>query len=158
MMWFLPPSPAPWVAPRACYAPRTVGPRQGGTMERTLVVLRHAKSDWTVAAEDRERPLAARGRRQAPASGRWLATHLPRPDRVVVSVATRARQTWDLVAPELTDPPAPRASEAAYTFSGDDLAGVVAEQSPDVQTLVLVGHNPALEELLAQLTGHQARL
>ena len=41
-------------------------------MTHTLVVIRHAKSDWDVDAPDKERPLAKRGRRQAPAAGRWL--------------------------------------------------------------------------------------
>ena len=61
------------------------------TTRHTLVVLRHAKSDWSTGLDDRHRPLADRGRRQAPEAGRWLAEHGPAPDHVVVSPAVRAR-------------------------------------------------------------------
>ena len=70
-------------------------------MAHTLVVIRHAKSDWDVDAADRDRPLAKRGRRQAPPTGRWLAAQDLALDLAVVSPAARARQTWELVAAQL---------------------------------------------------------
>src|SRR6266508_2923118 len=69
--------------------------------ERTLLVLRHAKSDWPDGVPDAERPLAGRGRREAPLVGRWLRESGHIPDLVVCSPALRARQTWELVAGEL---------------------------------------------------------
>lgn len=123
---------------------------------RTLVVLRHAKSDRDQPVGDRDRPLAARGRRQAPEAGRWLAANLDRIDLAVVSPAARARQTWDLVAAELTEagrpPPELRLDERVYAATWPDLATVVQELPDDADTVVLVGHNPAVEDLVEALT------
>lgn len=127
-------------------------------MDRTLIVVRHAKSDWNVAAGDGARPLAPRGRRQAPATGRWIATHLDPLDLAVISAATRARQTWELIAAELPAPPPTQVGRDAYTFSGYDLLDVVADFPDDARTVALVGHNPAAEELIEELTGHSVRM
>lgn len=121
--------------------------------EHTLVLLRHAKSDWTGDEDDRHRPLARRGRRQAPEAGRWLASGVDRVDLAVVSPAVRARSTWDLAAAELATPPAVRLEEDVYAASADGLLDVVAGLREDLTTVVLVGHNPGLEDLLEQLTG-----
>lgn len=122
-------------------------------MEHTLVVVRHAKSDWSVPVGDDERPLAPRGRRQAPEVGRWIAAHLDPLDLAVVSTATRARQTWELVAAELPTPPRTRAEPAAYTFSGHHLQELVSRLPADARTVALVVHNPAAEDLVEALTG-----
>lgn len=122
-------------------------------MERTLVVIRHAKSDWSVPVGDSDRPLAPRGRRQAPPIGRWLAEHVDPPGLAVVSPAARTTQTWELVAAELPEPPPARFEPLAYTFAGDELADLVARLPEDTRTVVLVGHNPAVEELVETLTG-----
>lgn len=122
-------------------------------MPVTLIVIRHAKSDWKVPASDRDRPLARRGRRQAPKTGRWIGAHLASPDLAVVSVAARARQTWEAVAGELGEEVPVQLSEAAYTFAGRDLRELVAELPAGARTVVLVSHNPAVEELIESLTG-----
>lgn len=127
-------------------------------MSHTLVVIRHAKSDWDVPASDRDRPLASRGQRQAPATGRWLAAHDIRPDLAIVSPAERARATWELVAAELDGEVATRVEEAAYTFDGDDLVELVRAMPEEVRTLALVGHNPAVEELVESLTREWVRM
>lgn len=127
-------------------------------MKRTVVLLRHAKSDWAGDEDDAARPLAPRGRREAPEVGRWLAAHdaeFGRPDLAVVSPAVRARSTWELVAAELPDPPPTSVVEAVYAASGATLLGVVRGLPDDVRTAVLVGHNPGLEELVTHLTGRQ---
>lgn len=118
-----------------------------------MVLVRHGKSDWSGAHADRDRPLAARGRRQAPESGRWLAANGPRLDLAVVSPALRAARTWELVAAELDEPPPVSLDERAYTFDGDALLDVLRELPDDVHAVALVGHNPALEDLLDALTG-----
>ena len=69
------------------------------------MLLRHAKSAWPDVA-DHERPLARRGRKDAPVAGRWLRAAGLVPDRVVCSTAKRARQTWQLAAAELEASPA----------------------------------------------------
>ncbi len=126
-------------------------------MARTLVAIRHAKSDWHVAADDRHRPVAERGRRQAPATGRWLREQGIRPDLAIVSTAERARETWELVSAELGGAVQTEASEAAYSFSGSDLVDLV-RAAPDVAVVAVVGHNPAMEELVQALTGVWVRM
>ena len=118
---------------------------------RTLVLIRHAKSDWDVPVPDRERPVATRGRRQASASGRWIAEHLPALDLAVVSVARRARDTWDLVSAELATQPRMEVSETAYTFDGDDLLEIMRSLPADATVAAIVGHNPAMEEIVETL-------
>ncbi|GAA1476831.1 histidine phosphatase family protein [Nocardioides aestuarii] len=118
----------------------------------TLVVVRHAKSDWSGSHADRDRPLAPRGRRQAAEAGRWLAAHGPALSLAVVSPAERARATWGLVSAELAAPPEVRVEEAAYTFDGSALHTLVA--GVEASCFALVGHNPAVEELVLLLTGH----
>ena len=120
---------------------------------RTLVLLRHAKSDWSGTEADIHRPLAPRGRRQAPEAGRWLAANLDHIDLAVVSAATRARQTWDLAAAELKTDPATVLDDRVYAASERQLIAVVRELSLDVDTVVMVGHNPGLEDLAFALSG-----
>lgn len=121
-------------------------------MIRTLVLMRHGKSDWNVSAPDRDRPLAERGRRQATEAGDWLAAHLTAIDEAFVSTARRAYEAWGQASSRLAVPPRMRLKEAAYTFDGDDLIRLV--QSIDAaRTAVLVGHNPAMEEAVLALTG-----
>jgi len=121
--------------------------------ERTLILLRHAKSDWSEDEVDIVRPLAKRGRRQAPDAGRWLDANIGGIDLAVVSPANRARSTWDLVSAELEVSPRTRIDDRLYAASDMDLLGVVREMSDNVDTAVLVGHNPGIEDLVSHLTG-----
>ncbi len=121
--------------------------------KRTLILLRHAKSDWSGEDIDIDRPLGKRGRRQAPEAGRWLAGSVGRIDLAVVSPARRARSTWKLVSAALDDRPRTRIEDRVYDASVQGLLGVVRELPDDLRTVVLVGHNPGIEELVARLTG-----
>lgn len=115
-------------------------------MTRRLVLVRHAEA--AAATEpDRDRPLVAPGLAAAAALGRWLADRGIRPDRVVISPSRRTRQTWQLVAP--AEAPAAELDERIYDNTVDALLAVVRETAPDVQTLLLVGHNPATAGLAA---------
>lgn len=125
---------------------------------RHLVLVRHAKSAWPAGVPDLRRPLAERGRRDAPAVGRWLREHGPRPEAVLCSPAERARQTWALVAAELDDPPNARYEERVYDASPEELLALVQGLPDDVGAAVLVGHNPDLEELVTLLTGEQVTM
>jgi phosphohistidine phosphatase len=122
-------------------------------VDHTLALLRHAKSDWTAGRPDVDRPLARRGRRQAPEAGRWIAGHLDPPGLAVVSPAQRARASWDLVAAALPVAPPARFDDRLYDATDRDLLAVVQGLPEDVGTAVLVGHNPGLEALVALLTG-----
>jgi phosphohistidine phosphatase len=126
--------------------------------ERTLILLRHAKSDWSSGEADPDRPLADRGRRQAPDTGRWLAANVDGIGLVVVSPAVRARSTWELVAAELAAPPPTRVDDRLYDASADELLAVVRDLPDDVATAVLVGHNPGFEDLASLLSGTSTRL
>ncbi len=120
--------------------------------DRTLVLLRHSKSDWSVPGPDTRRPLAARGRRQAPEAGQWIAANLPAVDLGVVSPAARARETWELVSAELA-PTKTVVEDRMYVASAAEVLEVVHELPADATTVVMVGHNPGLEDLAWQLAG-----
>ena len=125
---------------------------------RTLVILRHAKSDWPEGVPDDQRPLAGRGRKDAVAVGRWLRDHLGRIDLAVCSPAVRARQTWELAAAELRPKPRLTEDERVYAASGDALRSVVEDLPAEARTVVLVGHNPGLQDLVELLSGELAEL
>ncbi|MYS95160.1 MULTISPECIES: SixA phosphatase family protein [Streptomyces] len=127
--------------------------RAGGGPLRRLVVLRHAKSAWPLDVADHERPLAPRGRRDAPAAGRALAEADSLPDLALCSTAVRARRTWELAAAEWGTPPPVRFDRRLYAASPAGLLAVVHEVSAEVETLLLIGHNPGLEELVLALAG-----
>ena len=119
---------------------------------RTLILLRHAKSDWSGNEPDLRRPLAARGRRQGPDAGRWLNTNVDRIDLAVVSPATRAMQTWHLAAAQLHTSPPTRIDDRVYAASARQLLSVVRELPSTLHTVVLVGHNPGIEDLAFAVT------
>lgn len=119
---------------------------------RRLVLLRHAKSDWPDGLDDHERPLAERGRRDAPRMGAYLAAEHLLPDLVLVSSAARTRETFDLLAPAL-GPLESRTEPRIYEAPAERLLGVVRETPDSVRTLMLVGHNPGMEDLARLLVG-----
>jgi phosphohistidine phosphatase len=121
--------------------------------ERTLLIVRHAKSDWEAGAPDHERPLNARGRREAPELGRRLAAAGLRPDRVICSDAVRALETWGLAAAAWPDPPALLADSRLYDASRSEVLAVITETTDDVTTLACVGHEPTSSALATVLTG-----
>ncbi|WP_075978569.1 SixA phosphatase family protein [Actinokineospora bangkokensis] len=120
---------------------------------RRLVVLRHAKSAWPEGVPDYRRPLADRGRRDAAAAGRWLAAHADPVDIALVSPATRTRQTWDLVAPELRTSPKVVHDEQLYGEGPEAVIAVLRTLPDSAATVLLIGHNPDLEDVVAELTG-----
>ncbi|MQS15581.1 histidine phosphatase family protein [Streptomyces kaniharaensis] len=114
------------------------------------MVLRHAKSAWPDVA-DVDRPLAPRGRRDAPEAGRWLGRRGLVPDVVVSSPARRARETWELVAAQLPGRPVVGFDPEVYGADADGLVRVLRGQDRRAGTVLLVGHNPAMQELVLQL-------
>ncbi|MEU8590441.1 histidine phosphatase family protein [Streptomyces sp. NPDC048664] len=128
-------------------------PGPGSAPPRRLLVLRHAKSAWPEGVEDHERPLGPRGLRDAPAAGRALAHADRLPDLALCSTAVRARRTWELVCAEWAAPPAVRFDARMYAAGVPDLLAVLREVPDEVGTLLLVGHNPGLAELVLWLAG-----
>lgn len=114
-------------------------------MTRTLLLIRHAKAaDGPV---DVERPLTPRGRRDADALGDWLHDHGPTLDRVVVSPARRAQETWSQAAAGLQGTPEVDVDERVYENTVDALLEIVRDTADGVATLALVGHNPSFGAL-----------
>lgn len=125
----------------------------GAGPSRRLLVLRHAKSAWPDGVADHERPLAPRGLRDAPVAGRVLAEAGLLPDLAVCSTAVRARHTWELAAAQWDTPPPVRLDPRVYAAGVPDLLGVLRETPAEIGTLLLVGHNPGLEDLVLDLAG-----
>lgn len=122
-------------------------------MGRELLVLRHAKSSWdTDARTDFERPLAKRGRRDAPRMGLWVRENDLVPDHVVSSPAKRAVETVRLALAEMgVDEAAVVWEDEVYDSDASILLDVLAACPDDRRRVLLVGHNPSLEDLVAHL-------
>ncbi|GAB2623569.1 histidine phosphatase family protein [Streptomyces capparidis] len=119
---------------------------------RRIVLLRHAKADWP-SVPDHERPLAERGRRDAPAAGRWLAGTGIDFDLVLCSSAVRTRETWKLAAHELPRRPRTVYEERLYEAGLGDLLALLTETPDDIHDLLLIGHNPGMHALADALSG-----
>ena len=124
----------------------------------TLILLRHGKSDRSGDEDDIDRPLTDRGRRQAPDAGRWLNDNVPRIDLAIVSPAARAQATWDLVAAELDPAPPERTDDRVYANTASHLLSAVRDAPDSAESVIVVGHNPGLEELVTRLTGESIEL
>ena len=113
------------------------------------MLIRHAKA--ADAPVDRDRPLAGKGERRAAAIGSWLEHAGLLPDRVLVSPARRAAQTWELAgaapAPDLQ----PILDERIYDNTVEAVLAAIGDVPDEVQTLAVVGHNPSIGELAASL-------
>ena len=117
---------------------------------RRLMLLRHAKSAWP-DVPDHDRPLAKRGKHDAPLVGRWLRDHGYLPEVVVCSDARRTRQTWKLVARGLGGSPAVRFDPRAYAASGLTLLYLARELPAACRSALLIGHNPGVSDLARSL-------
>jgi phosphohistidine phosphatase len=119
---------------------------------RRIVILRHAKADWP-QVPDHERPLAERGRKDAPIAGRWLAAAGIIPHLTLCSTAVRTRETWKLVVHELPQRPKTVYDDRLYDASLGELLALVNETDEGVADLLLVGHNPGVHALADALAG-----
>ncbi|MCG8598429.1 MAG: histidine phosphatase family protein [Kiloniellales bacterium] len=120
----------------------------------TLMLLRHAKSDWSdPTLADFDRPLNRRGRRAAPLIGRYLRKQDLLPDLVLCSAARRAQQTWELASTKLRSEVPVKLLRSLYLAPPSRLLAAVQRQPDEVERLMLVGHNPGMENLAAQLSG-----
>lgn len=115
---------------------------------RRLILLRHAKSDWSKAGQaDHDRALNARGRKTAPRMGAYLAEQSLVPDLVIASTAVRVRDTLDLVLAALGRSPKVTLDHRLYEADAEDILAVLHESKADAHTLLVVGHNPGLSDL-----------
>jgi phosphohistidine phosphatase len=119
---------------------------------RRLLLLRHAKSERSQpGSRDQDRVLADRGRADAPKLGAYMVRHALKPDLVVVSTAARTRETWALVAAAFDQSPVVNFEDRLYEASAEAILQVIKETDPKIGTLLVVGHNPGLQELAAML-------
>jgi phosphohistidine phosphatase len=121
-----------------------------GNTDRKLLLLRHAKSAWP-DVPDHERPLARRGRRDAPVIGRWMRAAGHQPDHVLCSTARRARETWQLTQSGLGKAPPVTFDDRAYQASAAQLLDLIRRIPPETRALLVVGHDPALPGLALTL-------
>jgi phosphohistidine phosphatase SixA len=115
-------------------------------------LLRHAEAmSAGPDGRDTERPLSLHGEAQASAAGAWLAEHGAAPDAVLCSPARRTQMTSDAVGKALRMP-RPQFVHAIYRATPGELLALIENHAPDAHQVLLVGHNPGMEELLALLT------
>ncbi len=129
-----------------------------GPPSKQLILLRHAKSSWDSGAKrDFDRPLNKRGQRVAPRMGAWLREKRLLPDYIVCSPAKRAKLTAAAVIGELGVPEsAVLYDEALYLGDCKALLGVLSRCPTEAARVLVVGHNPGLEDLLLYLCGDVA--
>ena len=119
---------------------------------KTLLLLRHAKSNWDNSElADHDRPLNGRGRRDAPRMGQLLAQHDLTPDLIVTSAARRAATTADLVALAAEYSGDIQYTDELYLADPETFLDVARDTPDEVARLLLIGHNPGIEELVSQL-------
>lgn len=122
------------------------------TPVRELLLLRHAEAmSAGPDGRDTERPLSLHGEAQARAAGAWLAGQDALPEVVLCSSARRAQMTADAVGKALRMPD-PHFLPAMYQATPGELLTLVEHHAPQARRVLLIGHNPGLEQLLALLT------
>lgn len=119
-------------------------------MSLTLILTRHAKSDWgNPMLDDHDRPLNARGRRDAPKIGAWLNAQGYVPDRVTLSSAHRAQETWACMVPVIGGRPKVTTAEKLYHATPDTL--MACARGSHAQTHMIIGHNPGIADFAERL-------
>ena len=118
-------------------------------MSRTLILLRHGKSDWSTGDADFDRPLKKRGRNASGLAGQWLHSHELTPDFVIASPAKRTMQTAEISCSAMAiGKKQIYERKHIYLATPEDLLYVLADCPSEAQRVMMVGHNPGLEELL----------
>lgn len=121
-------------------------------MKCELLIMRHGKSDWSLALDDVDRPLTKRGRNAARLMADWLRGQELAPELIIASPAVRAAQTCEKVRKRLHLTPAQVVWDARLYEAGPDLLlEVLRGLRDDVGRVMLIGHNPGLELLLEHL-------
>lgn len=126
---------------------------------KLILILRHAKSSWKeTGISDHSRPLNRRGIKAAPRMGQVLFQEDLVPDVILSSTARRARETADLVADASGFEGEIHYLESFYHADPSDYLDALRSLHSDINTAMIVGHNPGMEMLLEMLTGEDERL
>jgi phosphohistidine phosphatase len=121
---------------------------------KKLLLMRHAKSSWKQKnLADIERPLNARGEKDAPVMGRLLRKKDILPDLIISSPAVRARLTAEEVGKKSHYPKDILFVDKLYMAEAPDILDTISTLPDDLETVLLIGHNPGLEYTLQLLTG-----
>lgn len=129
-------------------------PATGNRELKTLYVLRHAKSSWDdPRLADHDRPLAAPGLKAAKRMGLYMRRAKVRPDLVLCSSAARAVQTYEAISTGLNGPVTMSLEDDLYGATGTGLLVRLQDITEAVATVLLVGHNPGLQDLALMLAG-----
>jgi phosphohistidine phosphatase len=123
-------------------------------MKFSLYIMRHAKSDWSGAdTRDFDRPINARGENNAQGIGQWMADNDKIPQHIISSSAVRAKQTTALVLEAFTKhvPEKTSYQKGLYLADLETLVECIQKYKKDVNSLMIVAHNPGLEELVHYL-------
>ncbi len=118
---------------------------------KTLLLLRQAKSAWPDGVDDQDRPLAERGRRDAPRMGAYMAEVGLEPDFALVSSARRTQETWALVAPTLGKACPSQTVASIYEAEPAAILAAIHAAPQESATLLVIGHNPGFEDLAVLL-------
>ena len=118
-----------------------------------IIIMRHAKSDWSHEhISDFDRPLNTRGKRDAPLMAKWMKGVALRPDLLICSPAVRARQTATEIIQHLDIPESSVVfDKRLYLASTAMLSKIIQETNDRIKSVMLIGHNPGLEDLAVQL-------
>ena len=128
-------------------------------MAKTLFLLRHAKSSWKDAScPDHDRLLNKRGRRDAPRMARWMLEAGHRPEWILCSTAERTVATAEALEIEFSQSIPLEFDRRLYLASAASLIQTIAQQAPEVEKVLAIGHNPGLERLSEWLTGAPVRI
>jgi phosphohistidine phosphatase len=126
---------------------------------KTLFILRHAKSSWSNPhLSDHERPLNKRGKRDGPRMGDFIRREDIVPDLIISSSAVRAQTTAEAVAQYSGYEGDIRVNHALYHADSSTYISVLSELSCDYNRVMVVGHNPGMEELLEDLANVYERM
>jgi phosphohistidine phosphatase len=121
---------------------------------KTLLILRHAKTQSDAPAGDHARELTERGHRNAAAMGDYIHKLIGTPDAIITSDATRAQQTAEIVASAVGFQTPLTVEPRIYGADLNTLLALVRSILDEVDTAIIVGHNPEFEELAAALAGN----
>jgi len=120
-----------------------------------LLLLRHAKSDWSKDADDHDRPLSERGRKAAPEMARYMRSKDYVPETVLCSTARRTQETLEILLAAWRKKPVIRYERGIYLVEWPALLASLKKAPAQDSPLLLVGHNPGIEQLAISLA-HQA--
>lgn len=121
----------------------------------SLLLLRHAKSSWDDSAlDDFDRPLNSRGLKTAPLIGQWMMDRRLIPRLIICSGSRRTRETLGLVLPFMRGDQDIRIEDGIYNADGaHDLLGRLHSIGKEADPVMIIGHNPAMQDLVLTLSG-----